>query len=242
MSCGESSDVRDRAACAGGGAPASRARASRRAARAAVSPGRAAARSRARSAHLDVADEVGRELGRWSAAPAATSRPPRPPPGGRARIISAIASSSVMPCACTRASRIALMVIRSCILSCCIRSASARPSSDAVAGVDHQLLGVDRPALDERAAPQRLAHRHRSACVAAVVRQLQDVARHRLVHRQVVQHVRVVLAVERLHPLRGPVRRGRRRPRSRSAATRSRAGRAGRSRRPRRRGGSPASR
>ena len=73
----------------------------------------------------------------------------------------------------------------------------------------HQFLGVHRPALDERAGEAERAGPG-AAPVPARVGELEVVARHRLVHRQVADHVVVVLAVERLDPLRRPVGRGRR--------------------------------
>src|SRR5690606_11429605 len=67
-----------------------------------------------------------------------------------------------------------------------------------------QLLGVDRPALDEGAAPQRGTDR-RGAPEGPRVRQLQHVTWHRLVHGEVAQHVVVVLAVERADAVVRPV-------------------------------------
>ena len=74
----------------------------------------------------------------------------------------------------------------------------------------HDPFGVDRPALGERAGPQRRPDRGVRAGEPARVLELQVVAGHGLVHHQVVHHVPVVLAVERGDPLRRPVGRRRR--------------------------------
>jgi len=66
--------------------------------------------------------------------------------------MSRIASASVMPWACTRTSRTALIVERSCIFNCCIFNCcvAARHSGPGRRAVRHQLLGVHGPPLDER--------------------------------------------------------------------------------------------
>ena len=67
-----------------------------------------------------VADVVGGQLGRGQQRAA--------PLAGRLAFLLVAAPASVIPWAWTRASRIALMIMRSCIFSCCIRTARGAPS------------------------------------------------------------------------------------------------------------------
>ena len=110
------------------------------------------------------------------------------------------------------------MVIRSCNFNCCKRTGeppypcstmtssayTAHPSTNGPDLPSARTRLEPRTRRDARAMAQRLAERVRTAGAAepGCVRKLQEMPGHRLVHGQVAHQVIVVLAVERLDPLR----------------------------------------
>src|SRR5256885_5550179 len=73
-------------------------------------------------------------------------------------------------------------------------------SRPAVTGFGHELLGVDGPAFDEGAALENRAD-ERGRVELVRMRELEIMARHRLVDGEIADHEVVVLAEERILPL-----------------------------------------
>ncbi len=229
------------AACADGGPAASRGPSTASCTARSPTSGWAARRSADEVAHLAVADVVGAQLGRGELHPL-------PLLDGLAVLLEAALGHQL-----DRVGLVEVVAVEADVEDRVERSSAAASSAAASAGRSRarrpRAVAARRPSAPRRRRPSprrtsrwRRPRGRRRAAVAVGVHQLQRVAGHRLVHGQVVQHVRVVLAEERGDALRRPVLRASARRRTRSAAAAARAGRTGCSRRRRRRGRSRASR